>query len=233
MALRGASRVTVVSREQEHALERCGINTEKIHLVTNGFDDKFDIQNKAEVRNELGLDGNKKILIYIGRLIKGKGIEYLLQALKNVEDNKLVQLVIVGDGGYRRELERKTAELHLQDKVSFRGEQKHDVVHRWLGASDIFCLPSLSEGCPTVVIEALACGRAVIASEVGEIPRLINDDNGILFEPANAEQIKGAIEKAMDKQWNEEKIRDSVRFATWENIAKKYYGIYERALACE
>ena len=85
-------------------------------------------------------------------------------------------------------------------------------------AADVFCLPSYSEGCPNVVVEALACGRPVVATKVGGIPELVRDGCGILIAPRDAAELRGALDQALSARWDREEIaRTSAR--SWASVA--------------
>jgi len=98
-----------------------------------------------------------------------------------------------------------------------------------MGACDFFCLPSLREGCPNVVLEALSCARPIIASRVGAIPDIVNEGSGILFTPDNIESMTMAFEKAFKTDWDEKTISNSVTELSWENAAGKYLDVFKAA----
>lgn len=232
-ALNGIEHITVVSSRQKGTLSAAGINGAKISVIYNGFSDRFTIQDKAEMRSELGLDPSSKIILFVGRLVGVKGFEHLIHAVKKLEQSGRYdyEIVVVGDGDMRREHEGEVARLGLSHKIRFYGEKGRDEIHKWFGACDVLCLPSIVEGCPTVVIEALACGRPVVASAVGEIPHLIGKDNGFLCRPKNEDDLFESLAKALDRDWDQVEIRNSVANMTWRNSARKYVDAYKEALA--
>jgi glycosyltransferase involved in cell wall biosynthesis len=85
-------------------------------------------------------------------------------------------------------------------------------------AADVFCLPSYSEGCPNVVVEALACGRPVVATKVGGIPELVNETCGMLIPPRNAGELAKALDRALSKPWDSEEIARTFT-RSWETVA--------------
>ena len=144
----------------------------------------------------------EKRLITVAMLTKLKGLDVLLKAVHSIPD---VELLVVGDGPERANLERLAKSLELRDKVKFLGEVPHSEVWRHMLSSSVFVLPSLSEGLPRALLEAMACGLFIVASEVGGIPEVMrNGWNGILVEPRNPEVLREAIEKAIA---DKEKIR--------------------------
>jgi len=167
----------------------------------------------------------KNQVITIGRLTKEKGHTYLIEAFSKIK-NKEWQLLIVGDGKERESLERKCTELGLQNRVIFAGEQKD--LTKFLSESKIFILPSLSEGFPNALIEAMSVPRACISTDCIAGPRDIIEDgvNGMLIEPANSDSMA----KAIDTLIEDENLRNSIAknaFKIRENlnidvIAKRY-----------
>jgi len=130
-------------------------------------------------------------IVFAGQLEKVKGTNILVKAFANIErDFPDFNLVIIGEGANKESLEFKINDLGLKDRVKFKGklslEQTKDIMKR------CYCLvlPSLSEGLPRVLIEAMALGKPIIASNVGGIPELIKDnENGFLFEKGNSNEL--------------------------------------------
>ena len=150
----------------------------------------------------LSLDTADKTLIFVGKLGRVKNVERLLEAfrilLDRLEGRIRPKLEIVGDGSQRASLERRCAELGLAAQVEFVGQVPRDQVLRHLASAWALVLPSLSEGSPKVVVEAMATGRPVVASTVGGIPELVEDGlTGYLFDPHDAEDIALKLERLL------------------------------------
>jgi teichuronic acid biosynthesis glycosyltransferase TuaC len=96
----------------------------------------------------------------------------------------------------------------VEDRILFVGACSSQEVAQWLAAANVFALPSYAEGCPKVVIEALSCGRPVIATNVGGIPELLSEKSGILIRPKDSRCLASAIETAMDRKWDEQLISE-------------------------
>jgi len=109
-----------------------------------------------------------------------------------------IRAVLIGDGPLRAGL--PPARLH------FPGRQDSIAVARWLAAADLFCLPSYSEGCPNVVVEALATGCPVVATRVGGIPELIDPDSGVLVPPRDATALADGLAAALGRSWDRSAI---------------------------
>lgn len=146
-------------------------------------------------------------LLYVGNLVPGKGVHFLLKALPNVvREYPDVELTIVGDGPQRLQLMRLADKLGLTSRVVFLGRLPHDEIPSIMHMSDLFVLPSLSEATPRVVMEAMAMELPVVATRVGGIPEIIEDGRtGVVVEPANPQQLAEAICRVLgDPVWAKE-----------------------------
>jgi teichuronic acid biosynthesis glycosyltransferase TuaC len=219
--------VSAALKEKTLALET---PKREIRIIPNGVDlRKFAPIDRQQARAELGLPQDGKILVYASRLDKAKGLSYLLMAFKRVlshESNCL--LVLVGDGPYRARLNQEIAELGLGNNVRFAGLTPHNEIPKWMSACDLVVQPSLNEGSPMPVYEALACGRPMIASRVGGIPELItNDDYGLLVPPADPVALGEALLYGLRKEWDTGRIRSHSQKYTWGHVADQLIDLYE------
>ncbi len=102
-----------------------------------------------------------------------------------------------------------------------------EILPLWMNACDIFVLPSLSEGNPTVMFEALGFGKPFVGTKVGGVPEVITSkDYGLLVEPGNSQDLAEKIEVALNKNWDREKIANYAEQYRWENIAEQIMKIY-------
>lgn len=145
---------------------------------------------KAKRKEELGLPKNKKILLSIGRLVKEKGIFELAEALPYLSEEYVV--VYVGDGPEKEKLQRQ--EMY-NDRLFLVGQIPNDKVREYLLASDIFILPSYSEGLPTVVIEAMALKIPIICTNVGGVPDLFGEYANLLIQPRSVQDIVARVKE--------------------------------------
>jgi len=148
---------------------------------------------RSEKRRILSISENDFVIGYAGRLSKEKGIEYLIRACAILKDRiKSIKIIIMGEGKERTELEELSLKSGLQENVLFTGFLND--VERWLPAIDVFVLPSMTEGTPLALLEAMLCGNAVVASKVGGVPDIVKSGkNGFLVQPGNAREIADAI----------------------------------------
>ena len=161
---------------------------QNIVLVHNGLDPyKINFLSKDEARTQLGLTRFKKIVGTIANFYPAKGLEYLVESVTKVNREDVVWCII-GDGADRPALEKLIRDKDLTEKVLLIGRKESAV--EYLNAFDLFVLPSVKEGFPWAVLEAMAAKLPVIATRVGAIPEIIEDGvSGYIVEPRNSDQI--------------------------------------------
>lgn len=209
----------------------------KVRKIENGVDlGKFSNldHTKNETKQELGLTG-RTVVGYVGRLSEGKGIQFLIKALVDlIQQKPNVSCLIVGDGEYSLQLKALAWSLGLSDKVLFTGRRND--VPRLYSAMDIFVLPSLEEAFPMVILEAMATGVPVVATGVGDIPRIIEDGRtGLIVKSRSSEALSQALTFVIENQNQAYKMaRDARKIVrqnfTAEVMAKRYCIVYEEAL---
>ncbi len=179
---------------------------------------------------------NKNIL-FLGRLAEKKGIKYLIEAIKLIDDN--IKVSIAGDGPLKKELEDFSKKNDLQNKIKFLGYVYGKEKINLIKNCGIFVLPSIiteqgdREGLPVSLLEAMAAGKAIIATNVGGIKEIIrNNYNGLLIEQKNSKEIASSINKLMNNKNLAKKIginaKKTVLDYDWIIIGKRYYNILKR-----
>jgi glycosyltransferase involved in cell wall biosynthesis len=231
-ALKKCDGVIAVSFALRDKLIGIGVPQENILVIPNGVNRSiFKPINKDLCRSELGLIKEEKIILFVGNLVVIKGLDYLLEAFVDICCSlQNVKLIIIGDGKLKIYLQKKAKILGIGERVSFCGNKAHDTIPKWLNASDVFCLPSLNEGMPNVVLEALACGKSIVASHVGGVSEIVgNSERCILVPPANAKLLAAALVDRLryDKQFSDEM---HPTFMSWEENAEKVYRVLEQAV---
>jgi glycosyltransferase involved in cell wall biosynthesis len=175
------------------------------------------------------LDPRDRIIVYVGRLVATKGIFDLLAAFTELcKGDSFLRLVLVGDGVMRMDMEQAVQRLGLEHRVRLPGGKGHLDVARWLAASDMLCLPSWSEGYPNVVVEAIACGRPVVACDVGGTSEIVTASNGLLVPRRNPARLATAIREVLDRTWDESAVSRTVQ-RSWMNVAKETLHVCLRA----
>lgn len=208
-----------------------GVNPNKIFHIVNGFDPlKFKPISMDAARSELHLPINKKLLINISTLTDIKGQKYLITAIKNiVEKRKDVLCLIGGSGPLKEKLQKQIDDLNLQDFVKLIGFVPDNLLSIYMNACDIFVLPSLGEGNPTVMFEALGCNKPFIGTTVGGEPEIItSEDYGLLSEPADSEKLAENLLMAMDKEWDVKIIEAYAAQFTWDVISQEIINVYSK-----
>jgi glycosyltransferase involved in cell wall biosynthesis len=161
------------------------------------------------------------IIFHHGRLVKKRGIDYLINALPEVVKSfPNVKLVIAGDGPEKEKLTKLASHINVSKHVEFKGIVPHDKLADLIQQSDIIVIPSIIEGHSKSLLEAMAVGKTVIATNVGGIAEVVKDnENGLLVEPKNHDQISNAILKILkDKKLAEKLGRNALKTAKDFNI---------------
>jgi len=230
---KGCDAIIRVNSKDVHLFEKAHIPNERIHTIPNGFKkDLFYPMDTKTSKDRLGLPQNKKILLSVGALVPTKGYSYMIRALKEIiKVRKDVHYCIVGSGKLRKMLGKQVSETDLQNYVTFIGGKPHNEIPLWMNACDLFVLPSLKESFGVVQIEALACGKPVVATRNGGSEEVItSDDYGLLVEPANPNDLAEKILMALDQEWDREAILAYAERFTWERIAEEIICVYEDVL---
>ena len=186
-SVRSASHVIPVSetlKAELLAFSGAGLPLTKIH---SGVDPSVFLPGSGET-------GGRSIL-WVGRMTREKGVEYLIRAMKDISiAHPSASLLLVGDGPLRGSLETLARDIGVSEFVSFMGWKDHSEMVSIYAASDIVALPSLSEGLPMVLLEAMASGKPVVATRVGGIPELIDQGgNGYLVAPGSESEIADRV----------------------------------------
>jgi glycosyltransferase involved in cell wall biosynthesis len=224
--------ITVSEALRERVIE-LGIAPERVLTQHNGVDGKkFKIRSKEAIRQELKLSTTRPFICYVGRLGQEKGLDVLLDAMHALATSGRgdIDLHLIGGGEQEENLRAQVARLKLESQVHFHGMRPHDEIPLWVSAGDLLCLPSRREGCPNVVLEALASGRPVVASHVGGLPELIQSDNGILVPSENPAALAQALHEALQRSWSPEALRNTVEYLSWEDVGQKYYQTLSRVM---
>ena len=211
--MKKAARVRVISRAIFDQVLEQGIPESKIRLVSLRVD--LNLFNPLLIPgiNQFGDKVGITKIGYLGRLVEGKGLEDLFEAVKILKNQNLElvslreiprrgrvwNLVIYGTGPLEEKLKKMTKDLNIVEKIEWRGFVSYGKVPQALSELDIFVYPSWHEGFGRSIMEALAMEKAVIATRVGGIPDLIKDgDNGFLVEPRNPEALAKKIKELME-----------------------------------
>jgi D-inositol-3-phosphate glycosyltransferase len=225
------------------------LRSDRVSVIPPGVDlQLFHPMPKAEARATLGLSSNEHLLLYVGRIEALKGIDTLIRAaaLLNKENGigNFKVLIVGGDvqeslesmGGEMTRLRTLVNQLGLNETISFLGSRRQQQLPNYYCAADVLVMPSYSESFGMVALEAMACGRPVVASHVGGLAYLVQDgQTGYHVQEGNAEQMAARLAELFSDPTRLETMglaarREAEKYS-WEKTAKEILGVYERVLA--
>ncbi len=231
-ALRNSDCITAISGYlKKRAIDLGGKN---VKLVRNGTDTKkFKPGVRAKTLTEKYTLGGHPRLLTVSRLVPKNGVHHLIAAFFHIlRDFPNASLLIAGDGPERKSLQKQVRDLGLSEHVNFLGYVDHNEIPYLMNASDLFIRTSLEEGLGIVFTEAMACGKPVIATNVGGIPDVVIDGKtGILVEPGDIAGIAEAIKKILSsppllRSIRRESLELVKKEFSWDAIYKKMLRIY-------
>jgi D-inositol-3-phosphate glycosyltransferase len=224
------------------------LRSERVSVIPPGVDlQLFHPMPKAEARAALGLPIDEHLLLYVGRIEALKGIDTLIHAVARLKKENPVSdfkaLIIGGDveeslegaGGEMARLRVLVGQLGLNDAISFLGSRRQQQLPIYYGAADVLVMPSYSESFGMVALEAMACGRPVVASHVGGLAYLVQDgQTGFHVQEGNAQQMAARLAELLSDAKRLEAMGQAARREaekySWEKTAKEIVGVYEKLL---
>ena len=221
----------VAITNQTRNLYKTLVDKEKMSVIPFGVDtEAFKPIKEEQPQEELRM-------LYAGSLYALKGLPYLLKALANVKKLGLrANLIIIGEGEQKQALVALTKALDIEKDVKFEGPVPYSNMPKYYNHCDVFCYPTLGEPFGKAVIEAMACGKPVVATNVGGPAEIIQDRiNGILVPPANPEAMAAKIIRLIGDENERRRIGRKAREAvlqrfSWSVIAEQYHQLYSSIL---
>lgn len=217
-----ADQVRCVSEILMREARNAGVRADKLMYVpsrcdTKRFDREIWKEQGEALRRRLEIPETVKIAVFIGVLSVHKGVSYLLRGTARLLDKRNdLHLLIVGGGALEGDLRRDAASLGIQGRVHFTGRVPYSEIPVYLAASDFFVLPSIDEGMPRVILEAMSMALPVLATRVGGNPEIVAEgETGVLVPPADPEALATGMETILGggdllKEWGR-RARDAVR----------------------
>lgn len=237
-ALKYFDRIVSVSDTLKFDLINRKISKDKITVIENTPDlnpcpDGMS-EDRSKLRKSIGVDPEEILIGYIGRLSPEKGVLHLLESIILLKDSqKSIKLVVIGDGAQLTELKEMVVCNNLASIVIFTGFQEN--INEWLTAIDIFALPSLTEGTPMVILEAMAHGVPCVATSVGGIPQVIDSEiDGLLVSPGKPVELCHAMYSLLEDPSKRNRLSENARnkilnkysVETWsKKIELEYYNV--------
>ena len=223
-AARRASASITVSKALKECLIQLGVDKQKIHALQNGVSlDFFKPLNRNECKAKWNVAG--KTLLSVGNLIESKGHHLVIEALKALPE---YQLLIVGDGELKYQLENQVADSKLKDRVKFLGTLTQDELVEVYSAAELLILASSREGMPNVLLEAISCGTPVLAANVGGAAEIIDNKiiGRLLLDRSPAGIIDG-VQQVVGSHLDREKIRAAANFWSWDKTVERILSLYD------
>ena len=232
-ALSKADRAIAVSSAlRTEVVDEHGASTRKMCVIPNGVDvTRFAPMPQGEARAKLALEGEVSRLLYVGGIESSKGIDYLLKAAGELRRNTQhsVEVVLIGEGRYEGQAKELATELGIDDAVAFAGKRPNTEIPLWINACDVLVLPSLSEGFGVVLIEAMACGKPVVATRCGGPEDIVTPESGILVSPGDYMALADALQEVLSGQRRfdpQEIRRQAVARYAYDSIARCIIEVY-------
>lgn len=236
-ALQQCERVVAVSAALGDRLVELGVDRARVVVLHNAVDgERFAIRDKAKPRVGLGIPADAAVVLYAGYHVPEKGVDVLVESIAHLDrmGRSDVQLMMVGGGELLEPLRARVSALGLRGRVRLLGWALPRDIPDFMAACDVFCLPSRREGCPNVVLEALASGRPVVATRVGGVPELVRegeDGNGVLVPAGEPDALAAGLKRALERPWNAEALRGTVGALSWDVVGDRYHALLEEVVS--
>jgi teichuronic acid biosynthesis glycosyltransferase TuaC len=223
-AVRRADSILAVSEDLRRRVIAMGVPPDRVHTVMNGRNSSlFHLRSRSAAREELQIPAGVELVVFVGRLVSVKRLGDLLSAARILAaTHPSLQIVCIGDGPCLAKLTRTVRRKGLTEVVRLIGAKSPPQIAKWLAACNVFCLPSESEGSPNVILEALACGRPVVATDVGGIPSLVDSQCGILIKPKAPAALAQALDAALSRTWDEAAIASRLN-RSWRDMVEEIH----------
>ncbi|UOQ87053.1 glycosyltransferase [Gracilibacillus salinarum] len=207
--LNGADHIIAVGYQlKEEIIQTYSINERKVSIINMGVNRKvFEPRSKLDTKSNLNLDQEHFHILFVGNLIKAKGVQELIFAFQDLQKkDQKIELHLIGaekEPAFLADLKKEIGARELT-KINFYPPKSQKEIAQWMAAADVFVLPSHMEGFGLVALEAMSCHTPVVGSDVGGLSYLLRNNAGIPVQPANQESLFNALEKILtDKSFRQ------------------------------
>lgn len=209
-----------------------GVPEDKIRVIHNGVDVEMFTPDRGPA-----IQSDVPVILTARRLVKKNGIEYLIRAVKDVVRTYQCRLVILGSGPELDDLGRLVNSLGLDDHVDFLDAVPHDQIPGYIASADVVVVPSIIEASSLFMLEAMAMGKAVVATDAGGLPEVMDEDCGVLVPPMDEKALSEAIVQLLSNSELCNRLGKNARHCvesrfTWEGVTKQLEEEYLRLLCC-
>ncbi len=226
-----SSKVIACSRDQKWRAQAMGVSSD-INIIPHGVNTKkFVPPIKVDIKKKLGIRG--PMVLSVQRLHPRKGLNYLIDAIPIILDEiPSAKFVIVGKGSEKIKIEKKINALRIENSVKLVGFVPESELHHYYANCDLFVLHSLYEAFGIVLLEAMACGKPVVATKCGGVPEVvINGKTGLLLPPRKPNELAGACIKILQNPEMKQKMGQNglnrvLKRFSWDSIVKEYLKAY-------
>jgi len=223
IVLKKARKILVLTKDmQEKVKKEYKLDSQ---IISNGINlEKFEKISREKSRKGFGLK-KELIILYVGTLKKIKGVKYLIEAFNEIKD-KNIFLWIIGDGEEKENLKK----ISKNKNMIFLGKKENKEIPNFMKSADIFVLPSLSEGFPNSILEAMASGLPIISTKTKGIPEIVKKENGILVPIRNSQEIKYSLIELLKSPKKREYFSNNnlkeIKNYSWEKVCNQLERVY-------
>ena len=232
-ALKHAAAIISVSGLMAQEAVRMGAVKERVHVIPNGVDfEHFFIKDKKACRQLLELPLDKRILVTVAHLGHRKGHYEVIKALAGLPED--IVLVLVGgaaQGGTPEMIREAAQKSGVAERLILKGPQDYSRIPLYFSAADASVLASYREGCPNAVLESLACGTPVVATDVGAVRDILPvPEAGRIVPARQVEPLVDALGKVLDQEWDPESVLRASQVKSWDQVALDVHQVFELIL---
>ena len=233
MSLQRCDKITCSGKEEIKILKtKFQIPADRISYLLNPIDlQRFQIRDRNKIAEKLKERSEFRYVLYVGRLVKNKGLEELLDVFKNLNEKfPDIKLIIIGDGSLYDEILSYIKQNNFEDSVFLKGRLSHDLISYYYNISDVLIMNVLSGSLANVIIEAIASGLPIVASDIGTYKEFVDEKKGtgVLIKPGNKKELYDGIVNILEnKKAFSKNNRNLVKEFSYENFSKNILNIYE------